>query len=92
MGLSKSSLSISVETPYLAAGVKGTQFRVTLTAAGAKVDAVRGQVEVANFKTGQIAQVMPGQHAATLRAGSITGRLVRGRVLAPTRRPPRDLH
>jgi hypothetical protein len=59
-----------VETPYLAAVVKGTQFRVTVTASGAKVDVVRGQVEVADFKTGQIAQVMPGQHAAALSSGN----------------------
>ena len=58
-----------VETPYLAAVVKGTQFRVTVSAAGAKVDVVRGQVEVADFKTGQIAQVMPGQHATAFSSG-----------------------
>jgi ferric-dicitrate binding protein FerR (iron transport regulator) len=38
-----------VETPYLAAVVKGTRFRVTVTAAGAKVEVVRGQVEVAQI-------------------------------------------
>jgi hypothetical protein len=59
-----------VETPYLAAVVKGTQFRVTVTASGATVDVVRGQVEVADFKSGQIAQVMPGQHARTLSQGN----------------------
>ncbi|MET0676489.1 MAG: FecR family protein [Bradyrhizobium sp.] len=59
-----------VETPYLAAVVKGTQFRVTVTASGAKVDVVRGQVEVSDFKTGQIAQVMPGQHATTFSSGN----------------------
>jgi hypothetical protein len=59
-----------VETPYLAAVVKGTQFRVTVSASGAKVDVVRGQVEVADFKTGQIAQVLPGQHAATFSSGN----------------------
>jgi hypothetical protein len=59
-----------VETPYLAAVVKGTQFRVTVTASGAKVDVVRGQVEVADFKTGQIAQVMPGQHATAFSSGN----------------------
>jgi hypothetical protein len=52
-----------VETPYLAAVVKGTQFRVTVNAAGATVDVVRGQVEVSDHRSGQIAQVMPGQHA-----------------------------
>jgi hypothetical protein len=58
-----------VETPYLAAVVKGTQFRVTVSATGAKVEVVRGQVEVADFKTGQIAQVMSGQHATTSSSG-----------------------
>jgi FecR protein len=59
-----------VETPYLAAVVKGTQFRVTVAESGAKVDVVRGQVEVADFKTGQIAQVMAGQHATALSSGN----------------------
>ncbi len=53
-----------VETPYLAAVVKGTQFRVTVSASGATVDVTRGQVEVSDFKSGQIAMVMPGQHTA----------------------------
>src|SRR3981081_2083612 len=52
-----------VETPYLAAVVKGTQFRVSVNAAGTSVDVLRGQVEVADFKSGQIAQVLPGQGA-----------------------------
>src|SRR5512138_52037 len=59
-----------VETPYLAAVVKGTQFRVTVNASGATVDVVRGQVEVSDFKTGQIAQVMPGQHASVSSHGN----------------------
>jgi hypothetical protein len=59
-----------VETPYLAAVVKGTQFRVTVNASGATVDVVRGQVQVADFKTGQIAQVMPGQHATAFSHGN----------------------
>ena len=52
-----------VETPYLAAVVKGTQFRVSVNAADTRVEVLRGQVEVADFKSGQIAQVMPGQAA-----------------------------
>ena len=52
-----------VETPYLAAVVKGTQFRVTVNAGRTTVDVIRGQVEVSDFKSGQIAQVMAGQHA-----------------------------
>src|SRR5262245_5072502 len=59
-----------VETPYLAAVVKGTQFRVTVSASGATVDVVRGQVEVSDHKTGQIAQVMPGQHATASSHGN----------------------
>ena len=59
-----------VETPYLAAVVKGTQFRVTVNASGTSVDVIRGQVEVADFRTGQIAQVKPGQHATTFSRGN----------------------
>ena len=58
-----------VETPYLAAVVKGTQFRVTANAGKTTVDVVRGQVEVADFKSGQIAQVMAGQHATAFASG-----------------------
>src|SRR4051794_18287553 len=52
-----------VETPYLAAVVKGTQFSVTIDGASTRVEVSRGQVEVADFKSGQIAQVLPGQSA-----------------------------
>jgi FecR protein len=58
-----------VETPYLAAVVKGTQFRVSVNAASTSVDVIRGQVEVADFKSGQIAQVMPGQVATAFANG-----------------------
>src|SRR5216684_9051819 len=58
-----------VETPYLAAVVKGTQFLVSVNATSTSVDVIRGQVEVADFKSGQIAQVMPGQHATTFAQG-----------------------
>jgi FecR-like protein len=52
-----------VETPYLVAVVKGTQFRVSVNAASTSIEVIRGQVEVADFRSGQIAQVMPGQLA-----------------------------
>jgi hypothetical protein len=52
-----------VETPYLAAVVKGTQFRVTVSNSESHVDVLRGQVEVTDFKSGQFALVMPGQAA-----------------------------
>ena len=58
-----------VETPYLAAVVKGTHFRVSVNATSTSVDVLRGQVEVADFKSGQIAQVMPGQHATAFAHG-----------------------
>lgn len=58
-----------VETPYLAAVVKGTQFSVTVGAGNTRVGVVRGQVEVSDFKTGQIAQVMPGQSATAFEHG-----------------------
>ena len=53
----------SVETPYLAAVVKGTQFRVTVNKDDSRVDVVRGQVEVSDFKSGKFAMVLPGQTA-----------------------------
>jgi hypothetical protein len=52
-----------VETPYLAAVVKGTQFRVSVNAGSTSIEVIRGQVEVADFRSGQVAQVMPGQLA-----------------------------
>ncbi len=85
-----------VETPFLAAVVKGTQFRVTVTARGAKVEVQRGQVEVADFRSGQFALVQPGQAANVLGSGtpglrlSGAGRLnavQQGAPRAPTVRP-----
>jgi hypothetical protein len=58
-----------VETPYLAAVVKGTQFIVTVNTDSTSVDVRRGQVEVSDFKTGQIAQVLPGQVATSFEHG-----------------------
>src|SRR5260370_12541369 len=58
-----------VEPPYLAAVVKGTQFRVSVNAVSTRIDVIRGQVEVADFRSGQIAQVMPGQVATAFAQG-----------------------
>jgi hypothetical protein len=58
-----------VETPYLAAVVKGTQFSVTVGEGNTKVGVLRGQVEVSDFRTGQVAQVMPGQAATAFEHG-----------------------
>ena len=58
-----------VETPYFAAVVKGTQFRVSVEKSDASVDVLRGLVEVADFKSGQLALVLPGQIAKVLARG-----------------------
>jgi hypothetical protein len=52
-----------VETPYLAAVVKGTQFRVSVNSVGSTVEVIEGRVEVADFRSGQFALVLPGQAA-----------------------------
>src|ERR1700686_4948842 len=49
-----------VETPYLAAVVKGTRFSVSVNAGSTSVDVLRGQVEVAGFKSAHIRKEMPG--------------------------------
>jgi FecR-like protein len=58
-----------VETPYLAAVVKGTQFRVSVTNRGGNVEVTEGRVEVSDFKTGQVALVLPGQAAKVAASG-----------------------
>ncbi len=58
-----------VETPYLAAVVEGDAVQRHGGAGSTKVGVLRGQVEVSDFKTGQIAQVMPGQAATVFEHG-----------------------
>jgi hypothetical protein len=53
----------AVESPDLAAVVKGTQFRVTVNHSDSRVDVFRGQVEVHDFRSGQYALVLPNQAA-----------------------------
>lgn len=52
-----------VETPLLAALVKGTKFRITIEKNNSYVDVLRGEVEVSDFRSGQYALVEPGQTA-----------------------------
>ena len=52
-----------VDTPYLAAVVKGTHFRVSAEEDKSDVNVLRGQVEVRDFKSGQFALVTAGQKA-----------------------------
>src|SRR3954454_8263478 len=73
----RSNTHFEVETPYLAALVKGTQFRVSITADDASVDVLSGKVEVADFKSGQYVMTLPGQNAKVMLQGlvglSLTG-------------------
>ena len=59
-----------VETPYLAAVVKGTQFRVTVDKGSSRVAVLRGQVQVSDFKSGDNVLVLPGQVARTSGQGA----------------------
>ncbi|MBA5776849.1 FecR domain-containing protein [Stappia sp. F7233] len=54
-----------VETPYLAAVVKGTRFTVTVGKDAAAVDVSRGLVEVSDFASGDTADVKAGQKASS---------------------------
>jgi hypothetical protein len=61
----------TVETPYLAAVVKGTRFKVSVYNGGASVRVLRGRVEVTDLKTGQRADVLPGQKAVVSSRGGL---------------------
>src|SRR3954452_24350585 len=67
----------AVETPSLAAVVKGTRFRVTVNSKDSSVDVLGGQVEVQDFKSGQYAMVLPKQTAMVSGQGP-PGLLLRG--------------
>jgi hypothetical protein len=75
----RSEKHFEVETPYLVAVVKGTQFRVSVQQAGSTVDVLSGQVEVAELKTGKFALVGPGQSAKVAIAGANLGLSVSGK-------------
>ncbi|NVK33712.1 MAG: FecR domain-containing protein [Rhodobacteraceae bacterium] len=53
----------TVETPFMAAVVKGTKFEVKVTPKTARVDVERGLVQVSDFVSGDYADVGPGQSA-----------------------------
>lgn len=59
----RNSRHFEVETPSLVAAVKGTQFRVSVNRNDTSVDVLKGEVEVADNKSGQYALVLPGQTA-----------------------------
>lgn len=65
----KDKLHFEVQTPYLAAVVKGTTFVVTVRNGNAQVDVTSGKVQTINLKSGQSSLVLPGQ-SARVTAGS----------------------
>ncbi len=81
-----------VATPYLAAVVKGTQFRVTVSDTGSQVDVLRGQVQVVDYKSGQNAIVNRDQVARVSTQGfsglSLSGRGTLSAVHQGTPRSP----
>lgn len=83
----------AIETPSLVAVVKGTQFRVSIGKSETSVDVLRGKVEVADFKTGQFAYVLPGQRAKVFPGGmsglKLSGSGVLNAVQHGTPRSPR---
>ena len=62
----------TVETPYLAAAVKGTRFVVDVRRGRASVGVSRGRVEVTNLRSGERADVLPGQRGAVGRRSGIS--------------------
>lgn len=75
-----------VETPYLAAVVKGTKFSVSVDGRGSHVDVFSGQVEVSSNKSGETALVLPGQAADVNAQESATLTLSGSGTLSPVRK------
>ncbi len=71
----------TVQTPYLAAVVKGTIFHVTVGKTAASVSVDRGLVQVTSFASGQQANVGPHQTASVNRN---TGMAVSGQASVPS--------
>jgi hypothetical protein len=67
----KSRAHFSVETPYLVAVVKGTKFKVAVTATYAEVAVQEGRVQVRALKTGKYADIVAGQKALVDKAGNL---------------------
>jgi FecR protein len=59
-----------VVTPYLAAVVKGTNFRVSVDRASSNVEVIEGQVDVGGFRSGEQILLLPGQTAKVAATGS----------------------
>ncbi|OWV73572.1 hypothetical protein ATY76_29955 [Rhizobium sp. R339] len=70
----------TVQTPYLAAVVKGTVFHVTVGKTKASVSVDRGLVQVTSFASGQLSNVGPRQSATVDNKAGMT---VRGELSKP---------
>ncbi|WP_315855412.1 FecR domain-containing protein [Rhizobium leguminosarum] len=68
----RSEPHLAVQTPYLAAVVKGTIFHVRVGRAKASVAVNRGLVEVTAFASGQRSNVAPGQSATVDKKAGMT--------------------
>lgn len=82
----------AVETPFIAAVVKGTRFTVRVSTKGADVSVERGRVGVTDIASRQHADVVPGQVAQVFQSlsGSSTGLAVsKAPETAPVRTKPR---
>jgi hypothetical protein len=67
----RNAAHFSVETPYLVAVVKGTQFNVTVRRNSAEVSVQEGRVAVKALKSGRYADVSAGQKATVDAAGNL---------------------
>ena len=72
---------LTVETPLLAAVVKGTHFTVTVSRRAASVSVARGVVGVTDLRSGSTADITPGQRAGVSLSGA--GLHVSGTGLIP---------
>jgi hypothetical protein len=81
-----------VETPFLAAVVKGTAFTIDVTPESAAIAVTRGLVEVANLASGEVADVAADQKAAvaspTARLTASTGVVIKTGAPRPAAVPP----
>ena len=61
----------AVETPFLAAVVKGTRFAVGAFRSSGVVKVANGRVEVTDLRTGQVVDILPGQQAVVTVGGGL---------------------
>ncbi len=86
----QSASHFAVETPYLAAVVKGTHFTVGAYQDGGSVDVQRGVVEVTDLKSGLKTDVFAGQRATVAAGGglNVSGSGTHAAIEQGSPRPP----